>query len=92
LRHAARYLETDRPSETAKYTFLSHSAKLLFTKHYRGEDRKTRAFLRFWIYDARIAPVWLDTVEVPVEGHVDLMMDSTDPIIRGGSRSSTVVC
>jgi suppressor of ftsI len=28
-------------------------------------------------------PEWLDTVEVPVEGSVDLMMDFTDPIIRG---------
>jgi suppressor of ftsI len=30
-------------------------------------------------------PEWLDTVEVPVEGNVDLMMDFTDPIIRGVS-------
>jgi suppressor of ftsI len=28
-------------------------------------------------------PKWLDTVNVPVEGNVDLMMDFTDPIIRG---------
>jgi FtsP/CotA-like multicopper oxidase with cupredoxin domain len=28
-------------------------------------------------------PVWLDTVNVPVNGSVDLMMDFTDPIIRG---------
>ena len=28
---------------------------------------------------------WLDTVDVPVEGNVDLMMDFTDPIIRGVS-------
>jgi FtsP/CotA-like multicopper oxidase with cupredoxin domain len=28
-------------------------------------------------------PEWLDTVNVPVEGNVDLMMDFTDPIIRG---------
>jgi suppressor of ftsI len=30
-------------------------------------------------------PVWLDTVNVPVNGNVDLMMDFTDPIIRGVS-------
>jgi FtsP/CotA-like multicopper oxidase with cupredoxin domain len=30
-------------------------------------------------------PEWLDTVNVPVEGNVDLMMDFTDPIIRGVS-------
>jgi FtsP/CotA-like multicopper oxidase with cupredoxin domain len=28
---------------------------------------------------------WLDTVNVPVEGNVDLVMDFTDPIIRGVS-------
>jgi suppressor of ftsI len=31
------------------------------------------------------APEWLDTVNVPVKGRVDLMMDFTDPIIRGVS-------
>jgi FtsP/CotA-like multicopper oxidase with cupredoxin domain len=30
-------------------------------------------------------PEWLDTVNVPVEGSVDLMMDFTNPIIRGVS-------
>jgi suppressor of ftsI len=30
-------------------------------------------------------PAWLDTVNVPVKGSVDLMMDFTDPIIRGVS-------
>jgi suppressor of ftsI len=30
-------------------------------------------------------PEWLDTVEIPVEGSADLMMDFTDPIIRGVS-------
>ena len=30
-------------------------------------------------------PEWLDTVEVPLQGNVDLMMDFTDPIIRGES-------
>jgi FtsP/CotA-like multicopper oxidase with cupredoxin domain len=30
-------------------------------------------------------PEWLDTVNVPVEGNVDLIMDFTDPIIRGVS-------
>lgn len=28
---------------------------------------------------------WLDTANVPIEGNVDLMMDFTDPIIRGVS-------
>jgi FtsP/CotA-like multicopper oxidase with cupredoxin domain len=30
-------------------------------------------------------PEWLDTVNVPVKGSVDLIMDFTDPIIRGVS-------
>jgi FtsP/CotA-like multicopper oxidase with cupredoxin domain len=34
---------------------------------------------------ALLHPEWLDTVDVPVKGNVDLMMDFTDPIIRGVS-------
>ncbi len=34
---------------------------------------------------AEAEPEWLDTVNVPVEGSVDLIMDFTDPIIRGVS-------
>jgi FtsP/CotA-like multicopper oxidase with cupredoxin domain len=30
-------------------------------------------------------PVWMDTVNVPSHGSVDLVMDFTDPIIRGMS-------
>jgi suppressor of ftsI len=30
-------------------------------------------------------PAWLDTVDVPYNGTVDLVMDFTDPIIRGMS-------
>jgi suppressor of ftsI len=30
-------------------------------------------------------PEWLDTVNVPVKGRIDLIMDFTDPIIRGVS-------
>ena len=30
-------------------------------------------------------PVWLDTVNVPVGGSVDVIMDFTDPVIRGMS-------
>ena len=30
-------------------------------------------------------PVWLDTADVPVGGSIDLIMDFTDPIIRGMS-------
>jgi FtsP/CotA-like multicopper oxidase with cupredoxin domain len=43
-------------------------------------------FLFFAQNHARVAqPEWLDTVNVPVKGSVDLMMDFTDPIIRGES-------
>ena len=31
------------------------------------------------------SPEWLDTVNVPTRGNVDLVMDFTDPIIRGMS-------
>ena len=30
-------------------------------------------------------PQWLDTVNVPVGGSVDVIMDFTDPVIRGMS-------
>jgi suppressor of ftsI len=43
-------------------------------------------FLFYSENDGRVAqPEWLDTVNVPVRGSVDLMMDFTDPIIRGVS-------
>jgi FtsP/CotA-like multicopper oxidase with cupredoxin domain len=34
---------------------------------------------------AEVQPEWLDTVNVPAKGSVDLIMDFTDPIIRGTS-------
>jgi FtsP/CotA-like multicopper oxidase with cupredoxin domain len=43
-------------------------------------------FLRYAENGERLAhPMWLDTVNVPVNGSVDLMMDFTDPVIRGVS-------
>jgi suppressor of ftsI len=45
--------------------------------------------VHFLVYAANGTPPqqteWLDTVNVPVEGSVDLLMDFTDPIIRGTS-------
>ena len=43
-------------------------------------------FLFYSQNNNRVAePEWLDTVNVPVNGSVDLMMDFTDPMIRGES-------
>jgi suppressor of ftsI len=43
-------------------------------------------FLAFAENQTAIAdPVWLDTVNVPVRGSVDVIMDFTDPVIRGMS-------
>lgn len=43
-------------------------------------------FLFYSQNNDRVAqPEWLDTVNVPVNGSVDLMMDFTDPMIRGES-------
>jgi suppressor of ftsI len=43
-------------------------------------------FLAYAVNGRRLSqPEWLDTVNVPVKGSVDLMMDFTDPIIRGMS-------
>jgi FtsP/CotA-like multicopper oxidase with cupredoxin domain len=45
--------------------------------------------VHFLMYAANGTPLqqteWLDTVNVPVEGSVDLVMDFTDPVIRGTS-------
>lgn len=45
--------------------------------------------VHFLVYAVNGKPLqqteWLDTVNVPVEGSVDLVMDFTDPIIRGTS-------
>jgi suppressor of ftsI len=43
-------------------------------------------FLIYGLNERRLRqPEWLDTVNVPAEGSVDLVMDFTDPIIRGVS-------
>ncbi len=43
-------------------------------------------FLFYAENGVRVAdPVWLDTTNVPVNGSIDLIMDFTDPIIRGMS-------
>ena len=43
-------------------------------------------FLFYAQNGVRVAdPVWLDTTNVPVGGSIDLIMDFTDPIIRGMS-------
>src|SRR6266566_3227615 len=43
-------------------------------------------FLAYTENDKPIAnPVWLDTVNVPIGGSVDVIMDFTDPVIRGMS-------
>jgi suppressor of ftsI len=43
-------------------------------------------FLMYALNERRLRQSeWLDTVNVPAEGSVDLMMDFTDPIIRGVS-------
>jgi len=43
-------------------------------------------FLAFAENDQPMAdPVWLDTVNVPYGGTVDVVMDFTDPVIKGMS-------
>jgi FtsP/CotA-like multicopper oxidase with cupredoxin domain len=43
-------------------------------------------FLAYAENDRSIAePMWLDTVNVPYGGSVDVIMDFTDPVIRGMS-------
>jgi suppressor of ftsI len=42
-------------------------------------------FLAYAENDSAREPLWLDTVNVPADGSVDLLMDFTDPLIRGVS-------
>lgn len=43
-------------------------------------------FLTYAVNDAPVtSPVWLDTVNVPLRGSVDVVLDATDPVIRGMS-------
>ena len=43
-------------------------------------------FLAYEVNGQRVAdPLWMDTINVPVRGEIDLMMDFTDPIIKGMS-------
>jgi len=45
-----------------------------------------RVVLTLYENDKPIAnPVWLDTVNVPYGGSVDVIMDFTEPVIRGMS-------
>ena len=80
--------------------FDAHSGPMLQVKvgsyqHWRivNATREIHPFhihqVHFLVYarnGVRVAdPVWLDTANVPVGGSIDLIMDFTDPIIRGMS-------
>ena len=80
--------------------FDPHSGPMLSVKvgsyrHWRivNATREIHPFhihqVHFLVYaqdEVRIAdPIWLDTANVPVGGSIDLIMDFTDPIIRGMS-------
>ena len=71
------------------------SVKVGYYRHWRivNATREIHPFhihqVHFLVYaqnGVRLAdPVWLDTANVPVGGSIDLIMDFTDPIIRGMS-------
>lgn len=80
--------------------FDAHSEPMLsvrvgYYRHWRivNESREIHPFhihqVHFLVFaqnGVRLAdPVWLDTANVPVGGSIDLIMDFTDPIIRGMS-------
>ena len=51
-----------------------------------GPTGQSSDFLAYAENDKPIAdPVWLDTVNVPYGGSVDVIMDFTDPVIKGMS-------
>jgi FtsP/CotA-like multicopper oxidase with cupredoxin domain len=80
--------------------FDAHSEPMLrvkvgYYRHWRivNATREIHPFhihqVHFLVYaqnGVRVAdPVWLDTANVPFGGSIDLIMDFTDPIIRGMS-------
>jgi suppressor of ftsI len=74
------------PMVHAKIGTLQHWRIVNATKELHPMHIHQVHFLAYAENDRPIAePMWLDTVNVPYGGSVDLIMDFTDPVIRGMS-------
>ena len=72
--------------------FLHQRTKIRTGRRSHGarEDRDVSALENRQCHEraashAHAGPLWLDTVNVPYDGSVDVIMDFTDPVIRGMS-------
>jgi FtsP/CotA-like multicopper oxidase with cupredoxin domain len=74
------------PMVRAKVGTLQHWRVVNASKELHPMHIHQVHFLAYAENDKPIAdPVWLDTVNVPVGGSVDVIMDFTDPVIKGTS-------
>jgi FtsP/CotA-like multicopper oxidase with cupredoxin domain len=74
------------PMVRAKVGRLEHWRILNSSRELHPMHIHQAHFLAFLENDRRLPdPQWLDTVNVPTGGSVDVIMDFTDPIIRGMS-------
>jgi FtsP/CotA-like multicopper oxidase with cupredoxin domain len=81
-----KFAMNDRPMLTVNIGSLQHWRIANLTKEVHPFHIHQVHFLVYSINGKPIEePVWLDTVNVPYGGSVDLVMDFTDPIIRGMS-------
>ncbi len=77
---------TDGPMLTVDVGSLQHWRVVNSTKEVHPFHIHQVHFLVYAVDGKPVKdPVWLDTVNVPFGGNVDLVMDFTDPIIRGMS-------
>jgi FtsP/CotA-like multicopper oxidase with cupredoxin domain len=81
-----KFQMTDAPMLTVRIGSLQHWRVENPTKEVHPFHIHQVHFLVYAVGGKRVKyPVWLDTVNVPYGGSVDLVMDFTDPIIRGMS-------
>jgi FtsP/CotA-like multicopper oxidase with cupredoxin domain len=81
-----KFQMTDAPMLTVRIGSLQHWRVENPTKEVHPFHIHQVHFLVYALGGKRVKdPVWLDTVNVPYGGSVDLVMDFTDPIIRGMS-------
>lgn len=81
-----KYGPSDPPMTTVTVGAFQHWRVENKTKEVHPFHIHQVHFLAYAIEDKPLQhPEWLDTVNVPVGGSIDLVMDFTDPIIRGMS-------
>lgn len=80
-----QYRPTDAPMITVAVGSYQHWRVVNVTHEVHPFHIHQVHFLAYAENDAARDPLWLDTVNVPATGSVDLLMDFTDPVIRGVS-------